>query len=95
MRHLMTPSEIRDALKCTPTLIENHGIQFQDGHRLISIPPLFSAVIAEAVATTLRCMEQNLSEMTPGVWSKKPAVVVHQAISDSQHANMPTCQQKS
>lgn len=55
-RHVMDMNQLQDALSNTPRLVEKYGIQFQDGNRLISIPPEFAFDISHAVADALERM---------------------------------------
>jgi len=54
--HVMKMAELQIALNTTPKLLEKNGIQFHDGHRIISIPAEYSLVIAGAVAHALNEM---------------------------------------
>jgi hypothetical protein len=78
MIHIMNATEVVSALEgipglqSTPRLIRDYGIQFQDGHRLISIPPFFAGRVADAVEDALKCMNSNPEIMAPGIWEKAP-----------------------
>lgn len=54
--HVMDMAQLQDALASTPSLIEKHGLQFQDGHRLITIPAEFALGVSNAVADALAQM---------------------------------------
>lgn len=62
--HRMNMAQLQDALQNTPALVEKHGLQFEDGNRLITIPPEFSYVLACAISAALTEMifEAELSK---------------------------------
>lgn len=71
-KNVMTPVEVEDALQSTPSLVRRHGIQFNDGHRLISIPQYFCEDIANSIYKTLEEMAENPKINSKGVWKMPP-----------------------